>query len=151
MQGGTAIGSDHRTITAVSSLFFPEAFAIGPLIARRFWIVETVVIAEPAGVGSAFRPSRYYSQIFHSYFWPVITKCEHQRVGTIGRAHAALPSALFGLNLDAAARIELVPVPTVRRTPLGPIVRWAPRTPTVRLGPDLERFTERPGKIWKRR
>jgi hypothetical protein len=65
--------------------------------------------AEVVRFSLAVRPSRHYTQILHSEFWPVITKCERQRVGTIGRAHAALSSAVFGLNFDAAARIEFVP------------------------------------------
>jgi hypothetical protein len=63
--------------------------------------------AEVVRFSLAVRPSRHYTQVLHSEFWPVITKCEHQRVGTIGRAHAALSSAVF--RLDAAARIEFVP------------------------------------------
>ncbi|MGB6565286.1 MAG: hypothetical protein WBE69_22015 [Candidatus Binataceae bacterium] len=85
-------------------------------MATQFRIVDIVVIRtlyKPAGVGEtlslAVRPSRHYTQVLHSEFWPVITKCERQRVGTIGRAHAALSSAVFGLNFDAAARIEFVP------------------------------------------
>ena len=86
-------------------------------MATQFRIVDIVVIRtlyKPAGVGEtlslAVRPSRHYTQVLRlSEFWPVITKCERQRVGTIGRAHAALSSAVFGLNFDAAARIEFVP------------------------------------------
>ena len=87
--------------------------AHGDAVSRIVDIVVIRTLYKPAGVGEtlslAVRPSRHYTQVLHSEFWPVITKCERQRVGTIGRAHAALSSAVFGLNFDAAARIEFVP------------------------------------------
>jgi hypothetical protein len=73
----------------VGSSTLPETFGISPLMATWFRIVDIVVIRtlyKPAGVGGtlslAVRPSRHYTQVLHSEFWPVITKCERQRVGT---------------------------------------------------------------------
>src|SRR6266851_2567053 len=63
----------------------------------------------------------------------------------VRRMNSALVAAVRGV-VDARAR-DADGAADAART----IVRWAPRTPTVRLGPDLERLTERPGKIWRRR